>query len=725
MNDKVRHPKKSGHARVPVIMQMDALECGAASLSMILAYYGKWIPLEQVRRDSGVSRDGSNARNIVAAAKKYGLEAQGYKISPSAIRREGTFPCIIHWNYNHFVVLTGFSGNKALINDPAAGSIRVSMSDFEESYTGVALMFAPTADFKPQGHPKSVFAFAARRLKGASGAVVFTAVVAALTYAFTIINPKMSEAFIDKYLRRTDNPGVVYAFLFGLAVLAIIQVVVQWGAAVQSLKINGKLAINGSTSFMWKILRLPMDFFSQRMSGDLLMRHSTNEEIAKTMVDTLSPLVLNTGMMLFYLIVMSRYSLKLTIIGITSVAVNLIFSRIIAERKVNITRGMMIEKGKLQTSTISGISMIETIKASGAENGYFEEWIKIKAAVDDKETSFLRHNSYLNIIPNFVMSATNYVVLIMGVYLMFDGHFTLGMVTAFQQILLSFVTPARTITEAGQSLMEMRTEMERVEDVMNYPEALTEQEDKTEVEEYKKLKGNVKLSHIDFGYSPLDEPLIKDFSMEVQQGKRVAIVGGSGCGKSTIAKLISGLYKPWRGEISFDGIKQEDIDRDVFTGSVAVVDQDITLFADTIENNIKMWDNSIESFEIILAARDAQIHDEILQKPGGYQHILKENGKDLSGGQRQRLEIARVLAMDPSIIILDEATSSLDARTELDVVNAIKDRGITLIVIAHRLSTIRDCDEIIVLDKGVVVERGTHSDLMNAEGYYKELISSN
>lgn len=718
-----KKPLTSGAAKVPVVMQMEALECGAACLDMILAYYGKWIALEQVRLDCGVSRDGSNAKNILKAARNYGMQAAGYRMDMESLRKECTFPCIVHWEYNHFIVLCGFKGQKAYINDPSRGSVSIPIKEFEKGFTGIALTFEPTENFEPGGKRKSVLEFAGRRLKDARAAVIFTVLITLFSYAFTIINPKMSEYFMDKLLTGTAA-NEAEGFIVLLTGLAILQIAVSWISAVYSLKIGGKLAINGSTSFMWKILRLPMEFFSQRMSGDILMRHSTNEEIAGVIVNTFAPLCLNTGMMVFYLVVLVRYSVPLTILGISTVIINLMISKIISDHRINVTRGMMIEQGKLATQTLSGISMIETIKASGAENGFFENWVATKAAVDEKEVEFMRKNTYLEAIPQMVSNMANYAILIGGVFFALNGNFSVGMITAFQGILQSFMGPATTLTNAGQTILEMRTEMERVEDVMQYKtdEYADRGDDDSHV--FEKLSGNIQVKNLTFGYSRLDKPFIKDFNMELTQGKRVAIVGGSGCGKSTVSKLISGLYKPWSGEILFDGKSIPEIDRSAFTGSVAVVDQDIILFEDTIENNIKMWDESIENFEMILAARDARIHDDIILKPGGYQYRITEGGKDLSGGQRQRLEIARVLAMDPSIVILDEATSALDAKTEYEVVNAIKDRGITLIIIAHRLSTIRDCDEIIVLDKGEIVERGTHEQLIENDGYYKALVSN-
>ena len=720
----VKAPVTAGVAKVPVVMQMEALECGAASLTMVLAYYNKWIPLEQVRADCGVSRDGSNAKNVLRAARSYGLIAKGYRFEPESLRENGTYPCIIHWNFNHFVVLNGFKGNKAYLNDPAKGTYSVSMETFDQSFTGICLMFEPSQTFEPGGKPKSVMDFALQRMKGTSEAVAFTVITTVIASLIGIIQPAFSRVFLDRILTG-QNPRWLIPFIWALAAMSTLQVLIAFLQAVYSAKINAKIAVVGNTTYVWKILHLPMDFFSQRMAGDIQQRKATNATIAGSLVSLFAPLVIQTCMMVFYLVVMIRYSLMLTLVGMGSIVINMFMSRIISQKRINVTRVQMRDAGKLASTTVAGIEMIETIKASGAENGFFEKWAGYQASVNTQNVRFSRINQYFGLIPQIVTSLTNTAVLILGVYLVMEGKFTIGMVMAFQGFLASFMAPAQQLLSAGQTIQEMRTQMERIEDVMQYPEdPVYASASETEEEEYSKLSGAVEMKNVTFGYSRLGEPLIRDFNLSLKPGSRVAFVGTSGCGKSTLTKLLSGLYQPWSGEILFDGKPMGKIDRNVFTGSLAVVDQDIILFEDTIANNIKMWDNSIEDFEMIMAARDAQLHEDIMQRDGGYHYKLTEGGKDFSGGQRQRMEIARVLAQDPTIIILDEATSALDARTEYDVVKSIKDRGITCIVVAHRLSTIRDCDEIIVMDHGNVVERGTHEELFARGGYYTQLVSN-
>jgi NHLM bacteriocin system ABC transporter peptidase/ATP-binding protein len=553
--------------------------------------------------------------------------------------------------------------------------------------------------------------------------MLFTVLVSLITALIGIISPIFSRVFLDRLITG-ENPQWVYPFFLLFIGFSVIQVILSGMQALYSRKIQGKLAIRANAQYMWHILRMPVEFYTQRMAGDIAERKSTNESIADTLINTLAPTVLNIITMIIYLVVILRYSVVLTVIGIAGTAINIIVNQYISKRRINISRVQSRDMAKLDSLTVAGTEMIETIKSSGAENGFFEKWSGYQASVNTQKVKTIRLNRYFGLIPTMVSSLVNVLILATGLYLIIQGNFTVGMLLAFQTMLSSFMSPVTQLADAGSTIREMRTNMERIDDVMEYPVDVEYKDEENKDTAYDKLTGRVELKNVTFGYSRLAPPLIENFSMTLDVGQKVAFVGGSGCGKSTLSKLISGLYKPWSGEILFDGKPISEIDRNVFTGSLAVVDQDITLFEDTIADNIKMWDNSIEDYEMILAARDASLHEDIMKRDGGYQYKMLEGGKDFSGGQRQRLEIARVLAQDPTIMIMDEATSALDAKTEYEVVKGIKDRGITCIVIAHRLSTIRDCDEIIVMEHGKIVERGRHEELMANHGKYEELIMS-
>jgi len=717
--------KVSKRVKTPTVLQMEAVECGAAALAIILGYFGKHIPLEKLRVACGVSRDGLKATNLMKGARSYDLKAKGYAKSIDNLKKM-KMPVIIFWNFNHFLVLEGFTKDRVYLSDPAQGRYHVSHQEFNDSFTGVVIDLQPSENFEKGNEKQGMLPALGTRVSKSKLSLVFIILASLFLVIPGLIIPSFTQIFIDQFLIN-NRSSFVMPLLLAMGGVLVINALLIFIQQYYLLRLETKLALTTSSKFLWHVLHLPIAFFTQRFSGDISNRVSLNDSIAKLLSGDLANAALNIMVIFFYAILMFSYDVILTTIGIIVAIINIVALQVVARARKDGSRRLSNESGKLMGNTMSGISMIETLKSSGREGDFFTTWSGYLAKVMNAQQHLGWLSLRLNIIPPLLMSINTTLVMGVGALRVMDGEMTLGMLVAFLYLMNNFIRPVNQLVAMGSTLQATEGNMARIDDVLNYEIAEEFSRKPTPITEnipMNKLMGSLELNNVSFGYTHTMPALIEDFSIKLEPGSRVALVGGSGSGKSTIARLVSGLYEPWKGEILFDGQTRKTIPRQVINNSMAVIDQEIMMFQGSIKENLSFWDQTMPETNVVQAAKDAMIHEVIAARSGAYDSAVTEKGTNFSGGQRQRMEIARSLALNPSILIMDEATSALDPKSEKMVMDNIRKRGCTCLIVAHRLSTIRDCDEIIVMKFGKIEERGTHEELVAKKGLYAELISA-
>ncbi len=729
----------NNRAKTPTVLQMEATECGAAALGIVLSYYGRIVSLPELRISCGVSRDGSNALNLVKAARSYGMVAKGFKKEIEPLQ-ELKPPYIVFWNFNHFLVVEGFVGNRVWLNDPATGHRSVTMEEFDESYTGVVLVMEPGPDFVPGGRNPSIIGALYSRLKNSWKELLFCVIIGFLLVIPSLALAAMSQVFVDSVLiqRRYEWLKPVLLAMGGLALLQAAMSFLQ----LRKLRyLNLRLSISMTGQFFWHILHLPVSFYAQRFAGEISSRIGLNNKVAGVLSGQLARTAIDAVMVFFYGAAMLAYDWVLTLIGVVAIAINMAFVQLMARQWKDLSLRLSYDSGKLAGVEIAALQSIETIKSGALESDYFARWAGYYSKVTTAQQEMSQNQQWLSLLPPLVSSLSSMALLVVGGLRVIDGHLTIGMLIAFQGLMSRFEGPVNTLVGLATTIQNLDGDMKRLDDVLRHPTdpALDVGEGSPTIyatadisappaptwpaDRYR-LQGYVELSNITFGYSRVDAPLIENFSCRLQPGQRVAFVGSSGSGKSTLSKLVTGLYAPWEGEILFDGMSRQQIPRPVMANSLAMVEQEIFLFEGTVRENLTLWDETIPDEQLMRACRDAAILDVVMAMPGGLNGKLLEGGANLSGGQRQRLEIARALVNNPAILVMDEATSALDAETEKRIDRNLRRRGCTCIIVAHRLSTIRDCDEIVVLERGKVVQRGTHEEMKGGDGPYARLIGA-
>ena len=705
--------RKSKIVKTPTVLQMEAAECGAAALGIILAYYDRIVPLAELRQECGVSRDGSNASNVLKAARKYGMQAKGYKKGLEALAQL-SFPYIVFWNFNHFLVVEGFDRDRFYLNDPAIGRRRVSKQEFSQAYTGIVLVMEPGPEFKKGGQKRNTLLALHSRLKNSYDAIFFCIFAGLLLTFPRLAVPAFSQIFTDEILVQ-GRENWLRPLLLGMVITAVVQSLISRLRLMYLRRLTIKLSALMTGQFIWHILRLPVGFYAQRFAGEIANRAALNSKIVGVL-NSISTTAIDTIMLVFYAILMIMYDRVLTLMTVSFAAINIITLQAIRRIRLDANLRISQESSKLSGSTIDSLQSIETIKASGLESDLFAKFAGYQTKAINAQQELALQSQILTLLPTILSSLASIALLVVGGFRVMEGSLTIGMLVAYQSLIGSFLAPVNSLVNFGSTLQLLEADLERLDDILQNPVDAEVERENTVTQNpatfpSSKLQGYVELRNVSFGYNSLESPLIENFNLTLKPGQRIAIIGSSGSGKSTIAKLITGLYKPWNGEILFDGVNRDRIPRLVLANSLAMVEQDIFLFKGTVRENLTLWNPTIPEANLVQACQDAAIHDRILAAPGGYDAEISEAGTNISGGERQRLEIARALVMNPTILVLDEATSSLDAETELIIDRNLRRRGCACIVVAHRLSTIRDCDEIIVLERGKVVKRGTFDEL--------------
>ena len=713
----------ASRVRAPIVLQMDAAECGAASLAMVLAYHGRWAPLEELRLRCGVSRDGTKASNILKVAREFGLGAKGFRKEPGELANL-PLPSIIHWNFNHFLVFEGVERGLAHLADPALGRRTVPVAELEECFTGVVLAFEPTPEFKRGGAPAPVWGALLRKLaRSRAGLGLVLAATIALV-APGIVSASFAKIFIDQILVQ-GHANLIRPLVVGMIATAALRGALMGLQAHALSRLESKLALVSAAEMVWRLLRLPVAFFTQRHAGDLAQRVAALEDVAQLLSSGVAQAALGVAGAGVFALAMAAFDWKLTLIAVPLTLTNALALVLVGQKREAAAQRLFKERSLVSASTVGLLASIETLKAGGFERDAFTRWAGFHAKELAAGRAFDETGVTVSAVPPLVAALTYAILLGVGATQVTARAISVGDLVAFLALAVSFADPIGRLVALGGQMQQIKANLSRAGDIAAYP--LDPRAGETPaapglVSTKPRLSGRVQLQGVAYGYNPLDPPILKPFDLDLAPGARVALVGASGSGKSTIGKLIAGLYAPWQGEILFDGRPLAELPREVVANSLGFVDQNIFLFEGSVRNNLTLWDAGAPEAALIEALRDAEILADVALRPGGLDAAVAEGGANFSGGQRQRLEIARALVGDPSLLVLDEATAALDPIVEKRIDENLRRRGCACVIVAHRLSTIRDCDEIVMLARGEAIGRGTHTQLLASCPEYAEMI---